>query len=158
MKGIRPGCFVVLLLSLWLADSCSQRPPETRISREKWDKDTTSGAYDTVGNHDPKWDKDARDALDAYAQTSTAPDDEQETLSDLIGDAADNAVAAGCQDPLIRYLYVRLLARGPVEIASGPPESLPKRRRPTGEQFVSGHSQILCKCGYRRNPLVEPGQ
>ncbi|HEY1790798.1 MAG TPA: hypothetical protein VGJ73_21800 [Verrucomicrobiae bacterium] len=107
MKWIRPGCFIILLLSLWLADSCSHRPPETRQNRQKWDDATLSGAYNSVGNHDPKWDKDAREALDAYAQIWTAPDNERETLSELIGDSAANAVGAGCQDPMIRYLYVR---------------------------------------------------
>lgn len=107
MKWIRPGCFAVLFVSLWLPVSCSRRPPETRLDLEKWDDATLIGAYDTVGNRNPKWDKDAHDALDAYAQTWTAAADEQETLSDLIGDAADNAVEEGCQDPMIRYLYVR---------------------------------------------------
>lgn len=109
MKWTRLGCFVVLLLSLWLANSCSQRPTATqsRLDREKWEDATLGGAYNSVGNRDPKWDKHARAALDAYAQTWTAPVDERDTLLDLISDAADNAVGEGCQDPMIRYLYVR---------------------------------------------------
>jgi hypothetical protein len=107
MKWISPGCFAVLFLALWLVNSCSQRPPETRQDRKKWEQASLSGAYNTIGNHDPKWDKDARDALDAYAQTWTASDDERETLTELIGSAASSAVAEGCQDPMVRYLYVR---------------------------------------------------
>ncbi|HEX3624036.1 MAG TPA: hypothetical protein VH280_01285 [Verrucomicrobiae bacterium] len=107
MKWNRRAGFIFLLLSLWLLASCSQKPPATRQDREKWDKDSLSGAYNTGGNRDPKWDKDARQALDAYAQTWTAPYDEQETLSYIIGAAAEKATGEGCQDPMIGDLYVR---------------------------------------------------
>ncbi len=109
MKWIRTGSFVVLFLSVLLADSCSQKPTaaQARMDREKWEDASLSGAYNSIGTRDPKWDKDARDALDAYSQTWTAPDDERDTLSDLIGNGADNAIGDGCQDAMIRYLYVR---------------------------------------------------
>ncbi|HEV2328492.1 MAG TPA: hypothetical protein VGY56_06860 [Verrucomicrobiae bacterium] len=107
MKWNRWAGFILLLLSFWLVDSCSQRPPQTRFDREKWDETNLSGAYNTGGNPGPKWDKDAQDALNAYAQTWTAPNDEQETLSDLIGTASEKAMGEGCQDSMVRYLYIR---------------------------------------------------
>lgn len=87
--------------------SCSHKVPATRQDREKWNQSSLKGAYETMSSGNPKWDKDAEDALTTYAQSRTASDDEQEMLSELIGDSAHDAINAGCDDPMIRYLYVR---------------------------------------------------
>ncbi|HTR42156.1 MAG TPA: hypothetical protein VMH87_11130, partial [Pseudomonadales bacterium] len=87
--------------------SCSHKAPATRQDRDKWDQSALKGTYDTVGSRNSKWDKDAEDALTAYAQSRTAPDDEAEMISETIGDSAENAVNEGCNDPIIHYLDTR---------------------------------------------------
>jgi hypothetical protein len=107
MKWIRWNWFIFLPLAAWLLVSCSHKAPATRWDRDKWNRTMLNGSYEDMGNRDPKWDKDAEDALTYYGESRTASDEEMETLSGLIGDSADSAVEAGCNDPMIRYLYVR---------------------------------------------------
>ena len=99
---------IIFLLPLLALTACSHKPPATRIDREKWNHTTLNGSYDTIGSRNPKWDKDATDVLDYYAKSRTASDDEKTTLLELAGDSADTAVAAGCDDPMIRYVYVNV--------------------------------------------------
>lgn len=98
--------FTISLLSLALLASCSPKPPAARQDRQQWYQNALTKSYQSGGHTNPKWDKDAREALSDFAQIKTGPDDEQEVLSDLIGQAADNAVGAGCDDPMVRYLQV----------------------------------------------------
>jgi hypothetical protein len=107
MKWLHRGSLLVLLLSLWLVNSCSHKAPATRLDRAKWNQATLNGYYDTIGSRNPKWDQDAREALSRFAEISTASADQSEILTELIGDATDNAVTAGCDDPMILSLHVR---------------------------------------------------
>ena len=91
---------------LWLV-SCSPRQPATREDVLKWNLSALTNSYDASGHKNSKWDTDALEAMTEFARTKTASDDELEVLLDLTGDAADNAVNAGCDDPMVRYLYVR---------------------------------------------------
>jgi len=106
MKRFRRKSVTFLFLSLLALTSCSHKPPATRVDQEKWNQATLSGSYDTVGNRNPNWDKDATDALSYYAKSRTASDNERTTFSELIADSAGAAVAAGCDDPMVRYLHV----------------------------------------------------
>ena len=87
--------------------SCSPRKPATREDVLKWNLTTLTNSYDASGHKNPKWDKDAVEAMTEFARTKTASDDELEMLSGLAGDAADSAVNAGCDDPMVRYLSAR---------------------------------------------------
>lgn len=104
MKRFQRESVLFLLLSLLTLTACSHKPPASRVDREKWNHATLNGSYETIGSRNPKWDKDATDGLNYYAKSRTATDDEKTTLYELVGDATDNAVAAGCDDPMIRYL------------------------------------------------------
>jgi hypothetical protein len=87
--------------------SCSHKAPATRQDREKWNQSALKGTYETAGSRNPKWDKDAEDALSAYAKSRTASSDEAEMYTGLAGDSAENAVNESCNDPMVRYLYAR---------------------------------------------------
>jgi hypothetical protein len=99
--------FIFCMASLLLAVSCSPPQPASREDILKWNTTTLKGSYDSAGRKNPKWDSDAEAALTQFARTRTASADELEVLWDLVGEAAASAVAAGCNDPMINYLYVR---------------------------------------------------
>lgn len=94
------------LLALLLV-SCSPKKPATREDRQKWNLTNLTASYESSGRKDPKWDKDATEALRDFAQLQSASDVEVEALSAVTGDAAHEAVKAGCDDPMIGYLYAR---------------------------------------------------
>jgi hypothetical protein len=102
----RPELPVLSGLVALLLVSCS-KPPATPQERQKWNLATLNGSYEAVGHKNPKWDKDAQEALRDFARMQTASDDEAELLSALTGDAAESAVSAGCDDPMLQYLYAR---------------------------------------------------
>jgi hypothetical protein len=95
----------------WLAVSCSPKPPVTREDRLKWNLATLTNNYQSVGHTNPKWDPDALEALREFARSKTASDDEARVLTDLAAGAAESAVSAGCDDPMVRYLYVRFSSK-----------------------------------------------
>jgi hypothetical protein len=107
---LKANSFCLLILSglcSILLPACSHKAPATRQDRQKWNQTMLAQAYQSGGHTNPKWDGDAQDALSNYAHTKTASDDEMEVLAELTGDAAESAINAGCDDPLIRYLRVR---------------------------------------------------
>lgn len=83
-----------------------ERQEEQRRQILAWNQRTLRGAYDRVGRRDPRWDDKARAALDAAAlHFSRVPD---LTGPEAAHAPAREAVAAGCDDPLILYLHARL--------------------------------------------------
>jgi hypothetical protein len=81
---------------------------QRRFDQElRWQHESLSKAYESVGSHDPKWDEIVRQALTlaarVFAQDPARPGDATERLRELFG----NAVEAGCDDPLIGYLHAR---------------------------------------------------
>lgn len=95
-------------------------PEAAKESRLDWNLKTTVGAYQEIGNTDPKWDEAATNALAEFAKSrsqSFAPDEDWTTI---IRTNCDTAVQAGCDDPLIRYLYIRFCmsqTNGPQDFA-----------------------------------------
>lgn len=71
-----------------------------------WNRKTLVEAYNKVGKKDPRWDKPAREALEAAARYFT-PHVNQSVKVEEIYTPAKKAVDAGCDDPLILYLYAR---------------------------------------------------
>jgi hypothetical protein len=71
-----------------------------------WNRRTLIGAYEKVGKKDPRWDKPAREALDAAARNFSHTIDPQTYLWD-IHNATQTAIGFGCDDPLILYLHAR---------------------------------------------------
>ena len=74
--------------------------------RLEWNRKTLVGAYDKVGKRDPKWDTPAREALDLAARMFSQQVDPVISLKD-VHVPAKKAVEAGCNDPMILYLYAR---------------------------------------------------
>jgi hypothetical protein len=87
--------------------------PQDKVRMEKrarerleWNLRSTQGAYDKVGKRDPRWDKEAREALVLAARMFSMQTDPPVDAVD-VHTAAKKAIKAGCDDPLILYLYAR---------------------------------------------------
>jgi hypothetical protein len=74
--------------------------------RLDWSRQTLEGAYDKVGKKDARWDKPAREAFDLAARMFSRQYEPVVRPSD-VHVAAKKAVDAGCDDPLILYLFFR---------------------------------------------------
>jgi hypothetical protein len=79
-----------------------------RRERLEWNRRTVQGAYDTVGKTDPRWDEPARKAMELAARMFSEEVDPEITLPD-VNQPAKAAIDAGCDDPLLVYLYTRSL-------------------------------------------------
>jgi hypothetical protein len=73
---------------------------------QEWNRRTLQGAYDKIGKTDPRWDKPAREAMDLAARMFSLQIDPVITLG-TIYKPAKAAIDAGCDDPLLVYLYNR---------------------------------------------------
>jgi hypothetical protein len=92
--------------------------PTTQAVRRRlaWNVATLAGDYDKIGRKDPTWDKRAKDAMSLFAQMRCRTGDMNRLAKDFES-AVKDAVAAGCDDPLIRYFNARLVG-GPSMRAS----------------------------------------
>ncbi|WP_165251508.1 hypothetical protein [Paludisphaera soli] len=72
-----------------------------------WNRRTLAGAYDKVGERDPRWDAKAREALEKAARMFSLQVDPIVQPAEILAPAGA-AVDAGCDDPLIRYLIRRV--------------------------------------------------
>jgi hypothetical protein len=116
----RLALLICVVLSLGIAHPALSHAQEPAAKDEQlgpvatkriaWALDTTVGAYDRVGDHNPKWDDAAHAVLRAAAATwewfpRKGGDEDQIMLE--TGDAAMNA---GCADPLVLYAHARAMA------------------------------------------------
>ncbi|WP_406693998.1 hypothetical protein V5E97_23435 [Singulisphaera sp. Ch08] len=72
-----------------------------------WNRKSLGDAYEKVGKKDPRWDEQARKALEAAARYFSQVVDPS-TQPEEVYSWAKRAVDAGCDDPLILYLYGRV--------------------------------------------------
>lgn len=76
-----------------------------------WNRSSTVEDYRRIGKKNPAWDTLAEDALDEFAkvisqsQAGKLSDAEWENLRGRVGEAAQKAIDAGCDDPLVRYVH-----------------------------------------------------
>jgi hypothetical protein len=91
------GCCLVLV-------SCTPNRHQTVAERLKWEGSLTNN-YQSGASRDPKWDKAAEEALTDFAEARAGSVDDWETRFDLVGSLAKTAVEAGCNDPMLRFLY-----------------------------------------------------
>jgi hypothetical protein len=77
-----------------------------RKARLEWNRQTLGGAYEKAGKKDPKWDQKAREAMELAAKTFSLQVDPVVTTAELHA-AAKAAVDAGCDDPMLLYLFNR---------------------------------------------------
>ena len=89
--------------------SATSAASDTRFEqRLAWNQTTLRDAYDKVGNKNAKWDDCARRALEGFARVRTLHSEESEAKSEMRRTIATNcaqAVATGCNDPMIAYLH-----------------------------------------------------
>jgi hypothetical protein len=95
-----------LIVFSFLLSSCSHKQASTKAERLAWQNLTLTNAYETVGSRNPKWDEPARKAVAEFARARAGADDAESGVG-LAGEFAQEACNAGCDDPLIRYLYCR---------------------------------------------------
>jgi hypothetical protein len=81
-----------------------ERQEQLNRDRLDWNRRTLVDAYEKVGKKDPRWDDPARRALEAAARHISDP-----LAGTAAGyesyEAAKQAVEAGCDDPMILYLF-----------------------------------------------------
>ena len=106
MAHLRTVIYVLLA-----AGVVSCLPPAER--RLKWNVRTTVRQYETTGRHDPKWDASAKEALTLYSRWLSEPTGQSAELAREIGRQCQEAVAAGCPDPLVLYVQARFVINQP---------------------------------------------
>jgi hypothetical protein len=74
--------------------------------REKWTRQNLVEAYDRVGRRDPKWDEPARRALERTVQMWASPR-VRGPGNKAVYEAAKQALAAGCIDPMVLFVHAR---------------------------------------------------
>jgi hypothetical protein len=72
----------------------------------EWNLRTSVDAYDKVGRKDPRWDAQARRAMELASRMFSRQVEPTITFTEVYA-AAKAAVDAGCDDPYIAYLYTR---------------------------------------------------
>ena len=92
----------------------------TKIAKEKekrfeWNKRTIVGDYERVGKRSPKWDEAVLRALNSFVKmrsygTNAVPNQIKE-----IAEPCKEAIAAGCDDVLVRYINTRYVVGGPTK-------------------------------------------
>ncbi len=75
--------------------------------RLDWKMKTLVGDYNRIGNFDPAWDGPATNALAEFARVRCHITDPGESWAEIIATNSAAAVQAGCDDPMVRYLYLR---------------------------------------------------
>jgi hypothetical protein len=106
--------FVALTLLVSTAAVGADAPiPQDKAQMEKryrerleWNRQTLQVSYDKIGKKDARWDKPAREALDLAARMFSEQVDPVLSMSDVHA-PAKKAVDAGCDDPMLLYLYAR---------------------------------------------------
>jgi hypothetical protein len=135
---MKKTAFPLWLLSFLLL-SCSHKQTSTPQERLAWHKAALTGAYNTFGSRSPKWDAAATNALSGFALARAGNADAQ-TLVSLAGDSAQEAVQAGCNDPMVRYLYCRFAP----ELAAKPLDYRQNEfRKMARDMEASGYAPLL---------------
>ena len=73
----------------------------------RWEQATTVGDYERAGTKDPRWDADVRAGLEQYAH-ALAQESDAESRSAAAKLLFQHALAAGCKDPFVSYVALRL--------------------------------------------------
>ena len=68
---------------------------------------TTVEAYEKVGRKNPKWDADSKRCLTAFARIRSTTNGPIDEYRNELRTVLPRLVASNCDDPMIRYLYLR---------------------------------------------------
>lgn len=105
----------------------------------KWNRQTLARDYERAGTRNPKWDSQATNALEAFARMRAIRSEPGTNLWNQFSEAVRAAMAAGCNDPLIRYLHVRAVGN---EGGEDPKTSANEQRFAAHAMLNSGYSHV----------------
>ena len=105
-------CLTGLVIALCLSDgACKKAPPiSTQAAKQirlDWNLKTLVLAYQDNGDTDAKWDGPAKRALTEFAHSRAGMIDADEPGPEIIATNVAAAVQAGCDDPMIGYLFIK---------------------------------------------------
>jgi hypothetical protein len=96
--------FVLLFSALFVATACNKSKQQQRLA---WNLKTLVGPYKKAGHTNSKWDAFAISALTEFAGARAKTFATNEPAGMIIATNAAAAVAAGCDDPLVNYLFIK---------------------------------------------------
>src|SRR5580692_11233096 len=118
---LKGGHFATLWVCLFLAfaiTACKKNapsaevintsyPPEAKQTRLEWDLKTLVDPYEHAGYTNPAWDLYATQALAEFARARANVLSTNEAWGEIIATNTSLAMEAGCNDPMVRYLYIK---------------------------------------------------
>jgi hypothetical protein len=103
-------CFAALQIVVACNKSgASKARPLTRLD---WNLKTLVDAYENAGHTNLNWDEPATNALNEFARSRSRITVSNEAPGSIISNNCAAAIDAGCDDPMIRYLYIRYCQTG----------------------------------------------
>jgi hypothetical protein len=106
MTGILVPSRTLLYVLLAAGIVACSSPAERRL---EWNLRTTVRQYEQTGRHDPKWDAPAKEALTFYARWRSGASNQSEDLARQMARRCQEALVAGCPDPLVLYVHGRFV-------------------------------------------------
>jgi hypothetical protein len=82
---------------------------EAQRYRLEWNRNMFVGDYERCGSQSATWDAAAKLALENFAQFRAGDPGQRDALKANLVEAVKAAEAAGCEDPLVKYLYVQFV-------------------------------------------------
>ena len=82
-------------------------PKELKQQRLEWNMKTLVEPYQKAGHSDSKWDAFAISALTEFARVRSDVLATNESWREIIATNTAAAVRAGCDDPMLRYLFIK---------------------------------------------------
>lgn len=101
------GCKKSTPPALGPATTAKIAPDELKKERFDWNMQTLVDAYQKAGHSDPKWDAFAISALTEFARVRSNTFDTNEPTGLIIATNVTAAANAGCDDPMVNYLFIR---------------------------------------------------
>lgn len=95
----------------------ARKQPKDAEARFRWNTRTLVAEYEAIGRRSPKWDGPANKALGMLARGRSYGPNFDTNFWQVVHDSCQEAVSAGCDDPLIRYVHTRYVI-GPASRAS----------------------------------------
>ena len=108
MRGGLCAAIGLIFVACNKTDATKKPAPEAApLTRLEWNLKTLVDAYQKAGHTNPKWDEPAKRALTEFARTRSQGTESNEAWGWIISTNCIAATDAGCDDPMIRYLYNR---------------------------------------------------
>jgi tetratricopeptide (TPR) repeat protein len=120
---------------LRLGDAPIQPLSDASLKTLEWLRGVTVGGYDRVGKRNPKWDDDARQALALGTELWGSPGPHMGIDRSLF-ETSQRAVEAGCDDPLVLYMYARTFRN----FGKDPAKTIALHQRAADALWDSGYS------------------